>query len=93
MKFSRETYYGIRALGYMAKQPGAIFEAAELARRAKLPRPFLAKILHSLAQHGLLQSFRGAERGYRLARPPEKITVREVVEALDGSDIFERCVF
>jgi Rrf2 family transcriptional regulator, iron-sulfur cluster assembly transcription factor len=93
MKFSRETYYGMRALAYMAKRPDAVFEAAQLARRARLPRPFLAKILHSLAQHGVLRSFRGAQRGYTLARPPERITIREVVEALEGSDIFERCVF
>jgi len=93
MKFSRETYYGLQALAHMAQRPNDMLEAAELARRAKLPRPFLAKILHSLAQHGVLRSFRGAKRGYMLAHPPEKITVREVIEALDGGDIFERCVF
>jgi Rrf2 family transcriptional regulator, iron-sulfur cluster assembly transcription factor len=94
LKLSRESYYGLQALSYMTTcKPGTILQADELAQRTELPGMFLAKILYKLARHGVLRSFRGRERGYTLAREPKDITVREVVEIFEGSDVFERCVF
>jgi|SRR5579872_1435793 len=94
MKLSRESYYGLSALAYMATcPPGTILQADELAESADLPKTFLAKILYKLARHAILRSYRGKERGYELARAPKDLTVKEVVEVLDGLDIFERCVF
>jgi Rrf2 family protein len=93
MKFSRESYYGILALTHMAASPESVTEAAQLAKGACLPAPFIAKILQELTHHGIIRSYRGRQRGYALARPPTRITVREVVEALDGGDAFQRCLF
>lgn len=94
MKFSREAYYGLIALTHLAEQrPGAIMQAGELAESAGLPRMFLAKIVHKLGRHGILRSHRGRERGYALARPPKTITVREIIEVFDGSEVFARCIF
>jgi len=93
MKFSRESYYGILALTHMSTQPKQVTQAAKLARDARLPAPFVAKILQTLARHAIIRSYRGRQRGYELARPAARITVREVVEALDGRDVFQRCAF
>jgi Rrf2 family protein len=93
VKFSRDSYYGILALAHMAASPKEVTQAAQLAQDAQLPAPFVAKILQSLARHAILRSYRGSQRGYALARPATRITVREVVEALDGHDVFERCAF
>jgi Rrf2 family protein len=94
MKFSRESLYGLQALSYLATCPrDTVLQADELARRTKLPKVFLAKILYTLARQGVLRSYRGRLRGYTLARDPRDITVREIIEIFDGGDIFERCVF
>jgi Rrf2 family protein len=52
-----------------------------------------AMILQKLVRHGLLQSFRGRQRGYSLARDASEIKVRELLEAIEGPDLFERCIF
>ena len=49
-----------------------------------MPERFLLQILRSLVNHGLLHSTRGVDGGYHLARPPNQITLRDVVEAFDN---------
>ncbi len=94
MKLSRESQYALLGLAYLARQPpGAMLQAAQVAEGAGLPGTFLAKIFRKLTRHGILRSFRGRERGYVLARAPRDISVREIVEAVDGPDVFQRCVF
>ena len=46
-----------------------------------------------LARAGVLRSYRGRERGYALAHPAREISVKAIVEAIEGPDIFQRCVF
>lgn len=57
---------------------------AEIARRQKIPQKFLELILAGLKQGGFVESRRGAEGGYRLARPPDAITVGEVLRFVEG---------
>lgn len=66
---------------------------SEIARAVGIPGSFLAKIFQKLVRHDVVRSFRGTIRGYALARPPETIRVREVLDAADGPGLFERCVF
>ena len=75
--------YGLRALLTLAAA-GAPQTADQLAADQGLPPRFLGAILADLRRSGLVASQRGAEGGYRLARAPEKITVAEVIRALDG---------
>lgn len=94
MKLSRESEYGLAALVHLARQrPGTALTVAAVANARALPRMFLAKTFRKLAQHGILRSYRGRRRGYELARPPRAITVREIVEGIDGMDAFTRCIF
>ncbi|HUA94637.1 MAG TPA: Rrf2 family transcriptional regulator, partial [Acidimicrobiales bacterium] len=75
--------YGLRALLLLAAA-GAPRTADELAAAQGLPPRFLGAILADLRRSGLVASQRGAEGGYRLARPAEEITLAEVIRALDG---------
>jgi len=87
MKISRKADYGLLALTYLARQEeGHICYRNEIARRFRISRTVLAKILQSLRRSGILQSHLGAHGGYSLARPPAKITLAEVLKAL-GADV------
>jgi len=65
----------------------------EIAEAGRLPAGFLAQIFQKLSRHNVVSSHRGAIRGYALARDPETINLREIFEAIEGPDLFERCVF
>lgn len=94
MKLSRESRYAIMALAVLSgKPPDTILEVSQIAAEADLPAPFLAKTFGKLTRHGILTSHRGKERGYSLSRSSESLHMKEILEAIDGPDIFERCVF
>ena len=94
MHLSREAEYGLSAMIHLAQQPPkTILTLSQIAETRGLPGGFLAKTFQKLVRHGLLESFRGRQRGYRLAREASEINMRELLEAIEGPDIFERCVF
>lgn len=93
MKLSRESHYAIVGLSVLASQPGVVMEVSHVAEMAGLPAPFLAKTFGKLTRQGILRSHRGKERGYSLARPASDLTLKEILEAVDGADLFERCIF
>jgi len=94
VKLSRESEYGIQGLIYLAQQPsGTVMQLAGIAKAQGLPQSFLAKIFQKFMQYGLVRSFRGTTRGYTLGRPAAEITLKEVLEAIEGPGIFERCIF
>ena len=67
-----------------ARGPEAVISAQDLAERAHLELPTVSKLLKQLAHAGLVASFRGVNGGYRLARTPERITIAEIVTAMEG---------
>src|SRR5271155_5028065 len=75
--------YGLRALLALTAN-GMPLTAESLAAEQGLPPRFLGAILADLRRAGLVASQRGADGGYRLARPPEHITVADVIRALEG---------
>jgi Rrf2 family protein len=78
--------YALQALFDLASQrPGEPVKIADVARRQKIPQKFLELILAGLKQGGFVESRRGAEGGYLLARSPEQITVGEVVRFIEGA--------
>ncbi len=94
MHLSRESEYGLRAMIYLAQRPPAtVLTLNQVAEAGDLPVGFLAKIFQKLLRHGLLQSFRGRQRGYCLARDATDIKLRDLLEAIEGPDLFERCLF
>ena len=85
MKISMKGEYGIRALCHLTeRQGGGVVQIREIARLVSIPRMFLEGILLQMKSAGLVRSRRGIDGGYALARPPEEITLGEVVRLLDG---------
>lgn len=86
MNLSVKTEYALQAMFDLAMHAhGEPVKIAEIARRQKIPQKFLELILSSLKQGGFVESRRGADGGYLLARPADAITVGEVVRFVEGS--------
>jgi Rrf2 family protein len=85
MKLSRTVSYALQATLQLAqaRSEGPI-PCSQLAAEGKMPERFLLQILRNLVAHGILESTRGVEGGYTLDRPPEDISVLEVIEAIEG---------
>jgi Rrf2 family protein len=77
--------YAVRALTELARTGGAgPVPIGEIAKRRDIPVQFLESLFATLRRGGILQSQRGVKGGYSFARPPEQVTVLEVVELLEG---------
>ena len=86
MNISVKGEYALHAIFDLALQkPGEPIRIADIARRQKIPQKFLELILAGLKQGGFVESRRGAEGGYLLARPPETITVGQVTRYVEGA--------
>jgi len=83
MHISAKADYGVRALCALAAEESSR-TTEELADAQGLPARFLGAILGDLRRNGIVASQRGAEGGYRLARPANEISVADVIRALDG---------
>jgi Rrf2 family protein len=76
--------YAVVGMAELARNAGRPVPIATVAERRGIPVQFLEQLFSTLRRDGLLVSQRGVKGGYRLARPPDQITVIEVVQALDG---------
>jgi Rrf2 family protein len=85
MKLSKKGEYALRALLDLAMNADrGVAQAHDIARQENIPIKFLEQILLSLKNAGLLQSRRGVGGGYALARPPDQITLGEVIRLIEG---------
>lgn len=94
--FSQRFGYAVHVLAYMAKKPfGELTTLPEVAEWLTSVWPnvsatYLSNVLQRLARGGVLRSHRGIAGGYSLARPADKISLRDVAEVVDGVSL-ERC--
>lgn len=84
LRVSRLADYASVVMTCLARRPQAVLPAVQIAEETRLELPTVSKLLKQLAHANLVESFRGASGGYRLARTPNAITLAEIVEALDG---------
>ena len=84
LRVSKLTDYATEVMAMLAAAPKRVHNAQELAERARLEAPTVSKLLKQLAQAGLVESFRGVNGGYRLARAPERISIADIVTAMEG---------
>lgn len=90
---SKTCTYGIQGAIYVALQtPGTYTPIGTVAEALNIPFQFLKKILQTLTQAGILVSYRSPKGGVALARTAETITLFDIVEAIDGSDVFTQCI-
>jgi FeS assembly SUF system regulator len=84
LRVTKLTDYATVVLAALADDASRVHSATELAERAGLEWPTVSKVLKPLAHAGLVESFRGSNGGYRLAKPAEKISLIQIVEAIEG---------
>jgi Rrf2 family protein len=91
LQLTKRTEYGLIALVHMADREGEFVSVSELCQRYPLPRRLLAEVLKDLHRAELVLSQRGAQGGYALAAPADRITLAEVVAALEGAPALTSC--
>lgn len=84
-RIPQRTEYALRAMIELSLRRGRLIPAREIAEAHHIPLRFLEQQLGALHKAGLVESFRGAGGGCRLARDPGEISVAEVVDAIEGS--------
>lgn len=84
ISITSKSRYAVVALAELARAGDRPVPIKELAERREIPEQFLEQLFSTLRRNGLLTSHRGMRGGYTLSRPPEEITVLEVVQVLDG---------
>lgn len=85
MRLSSTDIYAFQALGYLGIQPrGRWTGSDEISEATGVARPYLVRVLATLSATGIVISKKGTGGGYALARPPEEITLRDVLRAIDG---------
>jgi len=84
LRVSKLTDYATAVMTCLASAGDGVTSAQALSERARLELPTVSKLLKQLAQAGLVASTRGINGGYRLARPPERITIADIVTAMEG---------
>lgn len=84
LRLSKMADYGTVVLTALARQPERNRSAADIAAAIHVPPPTVSKILKLLARGGLVTSLRGARGGYLLARAPARISMADIIHAMDG---------
>lgn len=93
MRITRKSDYGLRAMVELAQRRGRLpVPIAEIASAQSIPDPFTEKIMQVLKRAELIVATQGRGGGYALARPPEEVSVKEIIEALEGPVALVSCL-
>jgi len=93
VRLTRQGDYAVRIVIELASRPaGAVVPRARIQERSDVPPAYLAKIIQALARAGLVRTRSGARGGVSLAAPSAEITLRRVIEAVEGPIHLNRCV-
>jgi len=84
LKLSKRIEYALLAVQEMARQPGTIVSAKDIAERFDISFTLLAKVLQQLVHAGYVRSYHGVRGGYELALPSDRLSVADVIVAVDG---------
>lgn len=93
MQLTLKGDYAVRVIVDLATQPaGASVRTEDLGRRTGVPQAYLSKIIQALARVGLVRTQRGTRGGIALLEAPQAITLRQVIEAVEGPIYLNRCL-
>jgi FeS assembly SUF system regulator len=84
LRVSRLTDYAAVVMTCLAAQPAEVLSAVQIAECTRLELPTVSKLMKLLGHAALVESFRGVNGGYRLARAPDDISLAQIVEAIEG---------
>ena len=91
MRITLESDYALRILGALATHEDRV-DAKTLSEEISVTQRFTLKILHKLVQSEFVKSYKGVRGGYKLNVSPDKITLRAIIELIDGPIIISRCL-
>ncbi len=93
MQFTKAEEYGIKGVLFLAeKAKNSVTPLSEISEAKNIPEKFLAKIFQSLSRTGIVRSHRGVRGGFTLSRNPEEISIKEVLEAIQGPYHLMKCI-
>lgn len=92
MRITKEADYALRIMRRLAESNGDVTDAKTMSETLNIPPRFTLKILRKLMSGKLVKSFKGANGGYTLNLPPNEITMRQIVELIDGPLTISRCL-
>lgn len=90
-RLGKLTDYAIVLIALIAGSKGAVITARGLSAATQIPWPTVVRLLKRLTTQGLLSSVRGRAGGYTLSRPPAKISLVEIIEAIEGPIALTEC--
>lgn len=91
--FSRSCEYALQAILYITihSDKNKAVGLKQIAQQQKIPLHYLSKILQQLVKQKVLISIKGPNGGFKLSKPSSKFKLIQIVEIVDGTDIFDRC--
>ncbi|MBT3323421.1 MAG: Rrf2 family transcriptional regulator [Anaerolineae bacterium] len=93
LRINRQTDYAVRVILALAEEKmGTRISTKEIGAAMLIPQNFLPRIVAKLAQFEIITTFAGRDGGLELSRIPEKITLRDVVEAFEGPLMLSECI-
>ena len=93
MELTKAGDYGFQGMLYLAKQPkDRVVRISEISENEGIPEKFLAKIFQNLTRSGLVRSHRGAKGGFSLGKSAKKISIKELLECVQGPIYLSRCL-
>lgn len=92
MKISKSTELAIHSLWMLGRKRSGMLLVSEMARAQRASRSYLAKVFQRMARTGLVRSTRGKRGGFQLARRPEKISLADVVRAMEAQEPLYDCL-
>ncbi len=91
LQIRRETDYAIRCIYYLSGNEGEVIMVDEISREMKIPKSFLAKILQKLSKAEIVKSYVGVKGGFYLARKPSRVSLYDVIVAIEGPVTMNKC--
>ncbi|ARC84324.1 Rrf2 family protein [Clostridium argentinense CDC 2741] len=94
MGLTQETDYALRVILYLSRlEKGTIVSANTISEKENIPLRFLLKLLRKLREAKLVESYMGINGGYALNKNPEEISLKDVIEAIEGPIYLNRCLY
>ncbi|MBI4418795.1 MAG: Rrf2 family transcriptional regulator [Ignavibacteriales bacterium] len=91
--FSKSCEYAIQATLFLAaKQTSTPILLRDISDALSIPHHFLSKIFQQLTREHILESHKGSSGGFELSRPPNQITLHDIIRAVDGGEFLSNCV-
>lgn len=91
MRISLETDYAVRIVDCLVNEDKRV-SASQIAEKTRVTEKFCLKILRKLVSAGIVKSFKGIGGGYELNKSPEQITLKQVIETIEGPIVLSRCL-